>query len=114
MNVEFVLIICFFNSIFVCIITVKYDIKQIFRCKNTTQFFSLDLSLFNTLTSQIESEHGNQLKRIAIDLDQLGEIFRELQRADALATQAGDGELKTRETITNYLHMVFMFLYFVL
>jgi len=48
------------------------------------------------------------LKKIAIDLDQLCEIFRELQRADALTTQAGVDELKTRETITNYLHMVFI------
>lgn len=54
----------------------------------------------------MESEHKNTLKKIVMDLKQLVEIFRELQRADALTTQAGVQELKTREKITNYLHLV--------
>ena len=54
----------------------------------------------------MESEHKNTLKKIVMDLKQLGEIFRELQRADALTTQSGVKELKTREKITNYLHLV--------
>lgn len=48
----------------------------------------------------------NTLKKIVVDLKQLGEIFRELQRADALATQSGVDELRAREKITNYLFLV--------
>ena len=68
--------------------------------------FFIDLSFFNTLSTHFETEDGNKLKRIAIDLDQLGEVFRELLRADALTVQTGVEELKTREKITSYLRLV--------
>ena len=58
----------------------------------------------------MEIEHNNSLKKIVVDLKQLGEIFLELQRADALTTQSGVDELKAREKITNYLFLVWILL----
>ena len=56
----------------------------------------------------MEIEHNNMLKKIVVDLKQLGEIFLELQRADALTTQSGVDELRAREKITNYLFLVWI------
>lgn len=65
-----------------------------------------DVPMFQSVTEKLEPEHGDRLKRISIDIRQLTEVFRELQRADALSVADGCEELETREKIVSYLDTV--------
>lgn len=72
------------------------------------------MPLFQSVTVALEPEHSDRLKRISIDFRQLAEVFRELQRADALSVTDGHEELDNREKIVSYLDTVELLYRFIL
>lgn len=62
--------------------------------------------MFCSLSEQLEKGHESQLNKILLELQNLVDIFKELQHAKAITVEDGVNEINTRLRVASYLSMV--------
>lgn len=77
--------------------------NQVVQYKKTLD--QLHIPMFCSLSEQLEKGHESQLNKILLELQNLVDIFKELQHAKAITVEDGVNEINTRLRVASYLSM---------
>ncbi|XP_057313364.1 protein ELYS-like [Hydractinia symbiolongicarpus] len=77
--------------------------NQVVQYKKTLD--QLHIPIFCSLSEQLEKGHESQLNKILLELQNLVDIFKELQHAKAITVEDGVNEINTRLRVASYLSM---------